>query len=116
MEIDANMEMLITINNEDISSNLTNVNDTVMGVNTMLTRSSVDTIVVLFQSSISVDVSLRAGALTATPAIPPVFNGTLTGLLGNFDDDDTNDFIYRNGTIASNDISDREKHIVAQTC
>ena len=40
----------------------------------------------------------------------------MTGLLGNFDGDDTNDLMYRNGTIASDNIRDREKHVLGQTC
>ena len=108
--------MLIRVNGIDITSNLTNVNDTVDGTTVMLMRSSEDTVSVSFQSTIGVDFSLRAGTLAATSQIPSEFNGTLTGLLGNFDGDDTNDFMYRNLTLAGNDINDREKHIVAQTC
>ena len=79
-------------------------------------RTTNDTVVASFQSTISVDFSQRAGTISSVLKIPPQFNGSATGLFGNFDRDQTNDFIYRNGTIAENAISDREKHTIAQTC
>ena len=82
----------------------------------MLMRTTNDTVIASFQSSVAVEFSLRAGALSAVTKVPPEFNGTVVGLLGNFDGDETNDFIYRNGTIAEDTISDSEKHTVAQTC
>ena len=79
-------------------------------------RTSSDSVVASFQSTISVEFKLRVGVLSALTRIPTQFNGALRGLLGNFDGNPKNDFIYRNGTIASDSISDREKHSVAQSC
>ena len=82
----------------------------------MLERITEDTVSVSFMSSISLEMSLREGTLTSLLKIPPEYNGTVTGLLGNFDGENTNDLMYRNGTIASDNIPDREKHILGQTC
>ena len=82
----------------------------------MLTRNTNDTIVASFQSTVAVEFSLSVGVLSAVTRVPPQFNGTLSGLLGNFDGNAANDFMYRNGTIAIDSITDREKHVVAQTC
>ena len=108
--------MVVRINGVDITANVSSVNDTYTTMSVMLVRVAEDTLSVSFASSISVEMSLRQGTLSSLLQIPPQFNGTVTGLLGNFDGDETNDFMYRNGTIASNDIPDREKHILAQTC
>ena len=115
-EINSTGELIIRINGEDISSNLTNINDSYTSMRVMLMRTTNDTVIASFQSSVAVEFSLRAGALSAVTKVPPEFNGTVVGLLGNFDGDETNDFIYRNGTIAEDTISDSEKHTVAQTC
>ena len=104
------------INGEDITANLSSVNDTYITMSVMLERIAEDTISVSFMSSISLEMSLREGTLTSLLKIPIEFNGTVIGLLGNFDGDDTNDLMYRNGTIASDDIPDSEKHILGQTC
>ena len=104
------------INGVDITSNLSSVNDTYMTMSVVLERIAKDTLLVSFQSSISLEMSLREGTMSSLLKIPPEFNGTVTGLLGNFDGDHTNDLIYRNGTRASNAISDKEKHVLGQTC
>ena len=108
--------MVVRINGTDKTANLSSVGDTYMTMSVMLERITEDTISVSFQSSITIEISLRAGALSSLLKIPPEFMGTVTGLLGNFDGDDTNDLIYRNGTTASNDIRDSKKHEVGQTC
>ena len=108
--------MVVRINGEDKTANLSSVGDTYMTMSVMLERITEDTISVSFQSSITIEISLRAGALSVLLKIPPEFMGTVTGLLGNFDGNDTNDLIYRNGTTASNDIRDSKKHEVGQTC
>ena len=104
------------INGEDITGILISVNDTYMNDSVMLERTAEDTILASFQSTITLEVSLREGTLSALLKIPEEFRGTVTGLLGNFDGDDTNDLMYRNGTIASDNIPDREKHVLGQTC
>ena len=108
--------MIARINGEDITANLSSVNDTYITMSVMLERIAEDTVSVSFMSSISLEMSLREGTLTSLLKIPEEFNGTVTGLLGNFDGDDTNDLIYRDGTIAPDDIPDREKHVLGQTC
>ena len=115
-EIGPDGEMIARVNGEDITANLSSVNDTYITMSVMLERIAEDTVSVSFMSSISLEMSLREGTLTSLLKIPSEFNGTVIGLLGNFDGDDTNDLMYRNGTIASDDIPDREKHVLGQTC
>lgn len=48
--------------------------------------------------------------------VPPKYKNHTTGLLGNFDDDETNDFIFRNGSIIKGNSSERELFPFAQSC
>lgn len=106
--------MVIRVNGDDVTMSL---NDSLNLASISIDRTSNTTISTTFPSTVSVQFSLTSGTLVATVAVPEMFRGNVVGLLGNFDGDSTNDFIYRNNlTIASNDISDREKHVVAQSC
>ncbi len=108
--------MVIKIDGRDITTNLSTIDDTYTGTSVFLSRTNNNTISATFSSSVSVDFTLMATALSNTIVVPQQFQGNLTGITGNFDGDDTNDFISRNGTVFSNEISDRQKHAVAQTC
>lgn len=79
-------------------------------------RTSNTSVVVSIESGISVEVTLELGVLSFVLAIPREFEGNSTGLLGNFDGNETNDFVYRDGTMISNDATDREIHNFGQSC
>ena len=51
-----------------------------------------------------------------TLEVPSPFEGTTSGLLGNYNNDDSDEFVFRNGTMISNSSSDREIHQFGQTC
>ena len=48
--------------------------------------------------------------------IPSSFKGTTSGLLGNYNDDDSDEFVFHNRTMISNSSSDREIHQFGQSC
>ena len=48
--------------------------------------------------------------------VPSSFEGTTSGLLGNYNNDDSDEFVFRNGTMISNSSSDREIHQFGQSC
>ncbi|XP_060067948.1 mucin-like protein [Ylistrum balloti] len=68
----------------------------------------------LFLGLINSDISLRfqvsARMLSISPSIPEGFRGSLTGLLGNFNGNPNDDFIFPNGTILPN-VNMTEKEI-----
>ena len=69
-----------------------------------------------FSNGISVTVTLLSGLLNVVAALPQDFMGLSQGLLGNFNGNDTDDFIYPNGTVLDNDASDRMIHSFGLTC
>ena len=69
-----------------------------------------------FSGGISVTVTLLSGLLNVVAALPQEFMGRTQGLLGNFNSNATDDFIYSNGTVLNNDASDRMIHDFGLTC
>ncbi|KAL3868276.1 hypothetical protein ACJMK2_041103, partial [Sinanodonta woodiana] len=69
----------------------------------------------LFSSGISVIISAAVKMLSIEVAIPNTYKGRVQGLMGNFDGDDTNDFMYRNGTSLNASSSDRDIFRYGQT-
>ena len=69
-----------------------------------------------FFNGISVTVTLLSGLLNVVAVLPQDFMGLTQGLLGNFNGNATDDFIYPNGTLLDNDASDRMIHDFGQTC
>jgi len=50
-----------------------------------------------------------------TLELPLAFEGNTSGLLGNYNNDDSDEFVFRNGTMISNSSSDREIHQFGQS-
>jgi hypothetical protein len=69
-----------------------------------------------FSGGISITVTLLSGLLNVVAALPQEFMGRTQGLLGNFNGNATDDFIYPNGTMLNNDASDRMIHDFGLTC
>lgn len=69
-----------------------------------------------FSNGISVTVTLLSGILNVVTILPQDFMGLTQGLLGNFNGNDTDDFIYPNGTMLNNNASDRMIHNFGMTC
>ena len=51
-----------------------------------------------------------------TLEVPSSFEGTTSGLLGNYNNDNSDEFVSRNGIMTSNSSSDREIHQFGQSC
>lgn len=73
---------------------------------------------VVFQYEITLIIGINAGNMIyATITLPGTLQGQTEGLLGNFDNSDTNDFVSRDGTTLPDDATDMEIHFMfAQTC
>ena len=88
-----------------------------MNCNTVqLTRVSNDTVTVSFSNGASLNVTIQTGVLSFVILLPQKFRNSTKGLLGNFDGDKTNDYIYRNGTMLSINTTDRILHTFGQSC
>ena len=104
---------------EDISSNLSAVNDT-YNVNgeVEFTRQANDSIVVVFPVGVGVTVNVTAGIPNFVLSLPSSYKNQTQGLLGNYNGNSTDDFIPRNmDNSLPSIISDQEVHqLFGQTC
>lgn len=73
-------------------------------------------ILVSFASGVSMTVSLSFGLLSFVATTPVEFQGMATGLLGNFNDDITDEFMFPNGTVLDSDSADMDIHEFGQSC
>ena len=107
-----------------VSLNMENVTDTVAGVGdtnndsslVILERISESSIDLSFRNGISLAVSVSFGLLSFVATIPQQFQGNTSGLLGNFNDDSSDDFIFRDGPTIDVDSPDRLIHNFGQSC
>ena len=99
-----------------MSDNLTSVSDNVTTSSSYVERSSNNSITVSFASGVGIAINYTAGLLVYTLEVPSSFEGTTSGLLGNYNNNDSDEFVFRNGTMISNSSSDREIHQFGQSC
>ncbi|XP_052696969.1 uncharacterized protein LOC128175386 isoform X6 [Crassostrea angulata] len=78
--------------------------------NLSITRDNQTYIATFLRTSITLKVTLGVRFLTIEAVVDSKYNGTVTGLMGNFDGDSNNDFVLPNGTIlqAKDVISERK--------
>ena len=107
---------VVRLNANDVSDNLTLVNDNVTTLSSVIDRSSNNSITVSFTSGVGITINATAGLLAYTLEVPSSFEGTTSGLLGNYNGNDSDEFVFRNGTIIPNSSSDREIHQFGQSC
>ena len=100
----------------DVSDSLTSIGDNVTAPSAFIERSSNNSITVSFPSGVGITINYTAGLLVHTLEVPSSFEGTTSGLLGNYNNDDSDEFVFRNGTMISNSSSDRDIHQFGQSC
>ena len=111
-----NQQFTVYYNNDDVTSNLTNISDTLDYDTLSVTRETTDIISIVLSTGVSVNATLRLGILSFTTVVQVTYMGTTEGLLGNFDDDKTNDFVNRNGSTIPYNSSDADIFEFGQTC
>ena len=82
----------------------------------IIERSSDNSFEISFPSGVGITINYTAGLLVYTLEVPLLFEGTTSGLLGNYNNDNSDEFTFRNGTMISNSSSDREIHQFGQSC
>ena len=63
-----------------------------------------------------ITINYTAGLLVYTLEVPSSFEGTTSGLLGNYNNDDSDEFVFRIGITILNSSSDRAIHQFGQSC
>ena len=103
----------IDVTDELIANNGTAMySDNAISIN----RTSNTSVRISFMSGVGMEVALRTGFLSFLGKMPLEFMGKLRGLLGNFDGNASNDFIFPNGTMLPVNSSDRQLHYYGQSC
>jgi hypothetical protein len=67
-------------------------------------------------TGISLNISASVEMLSLNTIVPKTLHNVTTGLLGNYDGLSSNDFMMPNGTVLSQDISEREVFAYGKTC
>lgn len=71
---------------------------------------------IAFPYDIGVAVQVFAGYLNFHVQLSPLYMGTTVGLLGNYNGNASDDFVFRNGAVLDVAASDREIHQFSQSC
>ena len=118
LQIEHDNRFLVQINSFDISRNLENVTDSYRtpSLSVKIIRDTANSIVTHFSNGVSVTITEAAGLPNFVLRLPKSFQEATQGLLGNFDGDITNDFVYPDGNVIADDSSDRQKHIWGESC
>ncbi len=69
-----------------------------------------------FPIGISMTVTASSGMLSFVLGIPDDFRSITRGLMGNYNGIETDDLVYRNGTMLAQNSSDRLIHEMGQSC
>jgi len=99
-----------------VTDSLISIGDNVTTPSSFIERSSNNSITVSFPSGVGITINYTAGLLAYTLEVPSSFEGTTSGLLGSYNNHDSDEFIFRNGTMISNSSNDREIHQFGQSC
>lgn len=121
--------MQVRIENEDFQTllNSKDITDTIAEIDDVnseskvvfLQRSPENSIAVSFANGVSVTVSqseVSAGLLSFVAMVPLELHKMSSGLLGNFNEDSSDDFMYPDGTVLDIGSSDAEIHDFGQSC
>lgn len=106
----------IFLNSEEITANVSNVNDTFNSLELTVVRDSESSHTFSFPCGIGLTTRVSSGIMSFVLTVPEELNGTTEGLVGNFNGNITDDFTYPNGTVLSDGATDREIHELGQAC
>ncbi len=114
--VDESNSLNVLLNSTRITGDVANINDSISNDYVDITRTEANKITSSFYNGVSVTVTLSTGILNFMAALPHEFMGITRGLLGNFNQNDTDDLVYPNGSTLSTEAGDRMIHLFGQTC
>lgn len=104
------------MNGTDVTNGVGNINDTISNAYVDITKSQTNQIISSFYNGVSVTITLLNGILSFVAGLPQDFMGETKGLLGNFNENVTDDLIFPNGTLLGTGATDRMIHLFGQSC
>ncbi len=109
--------MGLLYNSVDISLNLTSTNDTFSGSMVEITRTDNTSILSVFNNGLALTISVASmGVMNIVVNLPEEYESQTQGLMGNFNGNSTDDFIFPNGSMLDDGASDRMIHAFGQLC
>ena len=109
--------MRLLYNSMDISLNLVRVNDTYSSNIVEITRIDDTSILSVFNNGLAVTISVSLmGMMNIIVNLPVEYDSQTQGLMGNFNGNSTDDFIYPNGSMLDDGASDSMIHAFGQAC
>ena len=109
--------MRLLYNGDDITSNLTSINDTYSGNTVDITRTDSATISSVFSNGLAVTISVSLmSMLSIVVNVPVEYDSQTQGLMGNFNGNNTDDFTFPNGSMLGDGATDRMIHSFGQAC
>ena len=108
--------LTVQLGQTDLSSRLTSVGDNVTTLSSIIERSSTNSVTISFPSGMGITINYTTGLLVYTLEVPSSFEGATFGLLGNYNNDDSDEFVFRSGITILNSSSDRAIHQFGQSC
>ena len=106
----------VFLNGTRVTNATRNINDSISNVFVDITRTETNRIISSFNNGVSITVTLSSGILNFVAALPQDYMGSTTGLLGNFNQNDTDDLRFPNGTLLEVSAMDRMIHAYGQEC
>ena len=110
------LQLIVLVNGQDITPNITDTNATYSTSDLTLTRTGPTTLSCIFPNDIGMAVSLVSTMLGFTVIVPERYRGLTGGLSGNYNGEKRDDLVFQNGTMVAPTVSDRVFHEVAQSC
>ena len=111
-----NGSFVVLHNSIDISSNLTNVNDTYTTQAVQINRTGIDNVTSAFPSGAGVTIRVAENIPNFVLTLPQSFMRQTRGLLGNYNGDSSDEFVYPNETMLISNASDSMIHDFGQAC
>ena len=100
-----------------VSANISTVNDTYLLADVEIIREATNSVVTVFPYDVSVTVEVVAGLPNFVLTLPQSLQGKTQGLLGNYNGNATDDFVYPDGvTVLDNSATDSMIHTFGQLC
>ena len=107
----------VKLNGTDVSESFTSVGGNISTLSlAFVEKSGNNSISVSFPSGVGITIYITAGLLVFILEVPLSLEGSTSGLLGNYNDDDSDEFVFHNGTMISNSSSDAMIHQFGQSC
>ena len=116
MEVVNDSDLKVLFNGSDVTSNLTNTNDTYVLSTLRITRDGEKSLTASFPNGVGVTVSASFSMLSLVLIVPDEFRNITSGLMGDYNGIPDDDLVFRNGTMLSSNVSDRVIHEFGQSC